>query len=73
MMFAKWNRDGAVSLRDAMFLSHAKPRDGVRGFTRAARMAAADAPVGAASEKVKTPEETKDGAEEKTKEEKPKK
>lgn len=48
--FAKWNRDGAVSLRDAMFLSHAKPRDGVRGFTRASRMAAADAPAGAGHE-----------------------
>jgi hypothetical protein len=44
--FAKWNRDGDVTLRDAMFLSHAKPRDGVRGFNRAARTAAADVPTG---------------------------
>jgi hypothetical protein len=45
--FAKWNRDGAVTLRDAMFLSHAKPRDGVRGYTRHRRLAI---PPGAGSE-----------------------
>lgn len=34
---AKYNRDGAVKLRDVLFLSHAKPIDGRAGFTKLAR------------------------------------
>lgn len=34
---AKYDREGAVTLRDVLFLCHAKPKDGVRGYTKAAR------------------------------------
>lgn len=46
---AKYNRDGAVKLRDVLFLTHAKPKDGVKGYTRAARKAGAEKPVDAGS------------------------
>jgi len=36
---AKYNRDTPVKLRDVLFLSHAKPTDGRKGYTRAARRA----------------------------------
>lgn len=35
--FAKYNRDTPVKLRDVLFLSHAKPPDGRKGFTRSRR------------------------------------
>lgn len=34
---AKYDRDTAVKLRDVMFLSHSKPIDGVKGYTKKAR------------------------------------
>ena len=34
---AKYNRDGAVKLRDVLFLVHAKPKEGVSGYTKTAR------------------------------------
>lgn len=34
---AKYNRDGAVKLRDVLFLSHAKPKSGVVGYLKAQR------------------------------------
>lgn len=34
---AKYNRDNAIKLRDVLFLTHAKPLDGVEGFNKAAR------------------------------------
>lgn len=34
---AKYSRDGAVKLRDVLFLSHSKPTDGRAGFTKLAR------------------------------------
>lgn len=34
---AKYNRDGAVKLRDVLFLCHAKPESGVVGYTKGAR------------------------------------
>lgn len=36
---AKYNREGLVRLKDVLFLSHAKPKDGVKGFNRARRKA----------------------------------
>jgi hypothetical protein len=36
---AKYDRDGAVRLRDVMFLSHAKPADAVKKYTKAERAA----------------------------------
>ncbi len=35
--FAKYNRDGAVKLRDSLFLCHAKPADTEARYTRAER------------------------------------
>lgn len=46
---AKYNRDGAVKLRDVLFMCHAKPADGVSGFTKSARKAGAAAPEDAGS------------------------
>jgi len=37
--FAKYNRDTPVKLRDVLFQCHAKPLDGRKGYTRAARKA----------------------------------
>jgi len=34
---AKYNQDGAVKLRDVLFLSHAKPDSGIAGYTRDTR------------------------------------
>lgn len=34
---AKYNRPGDVKLRDVLFLSHAKPKTGVKGYTKMAR------------------------------------
>ena len=34
---AKYNRDGAIKLRDVLFLCHAKPEDGIKGYTKSAR------------------------------------
>jgi hypothetical protein len=34
---AKYNRDSEIKLRDVMFLVHAKPKGGVKGFTKEAR------------------------------------
>ncbi len=43
---AKYNRDGAVKLRDALFLSHAKPADALpRAYTKAERKAERDGKV----------------------------
>lgn len=39
--FAKYDRDGAVKLRDALFLSHAKPADATVKFTKQERKDAA--------------------------------
>jgi len=36
---AKNNKDGAVKLRDVLFLTHVKPDSGVKGFTKEARKA----------------------------------
>ena len=41
---AKYNQDKDVKLRDVLFLSHAKPKTGVAGFTRKARKAGASHP-----------------------------
>lgn len=41
---SKWNRDNAIKLKDVLFLTHAKPTDGVRGYTRAARKRGVEAP-----------------------------
>lgn len=37
--FAKYNRDGAVKLRDALFLCHAKPSDAKKRYTKVERNA----------------------------------
>jgi 60 kDa SS-A/Ro ribonucleoprotein len=42
---AKYNRPGAVKLRDVLFLCHAKPKSGVKGYTRTARLEGAEKPV----------------------------
>ena len=43
---AKYNRDGAVKLRDALFLSHAKPADALpRPYTKAERKAERDGEI----------------------------
>lgn len=34
---SKWNKDGAVKLRDALFLSHARPRGAKQRYTKAER------------------------------------
>ena len=34
---AKYDRDAPIKLRDVLFLCHAKPRDGVKGYTKEAR------------------------------------
>jgi len=34
---AKWNRDSVIKLRDVLFITHAKPKTGVKGFVREAR------------------------------------
>ncbi len=34
---AKYNRDNQVKLRDVIFLCHAKPKDGIKGYTKEAR------------------------------------
>jgi 60 kDa SS-A/Ro ribonucleoprotein len=36
---SKWNRDSEIKLRDVAFLVHAKPKYGVRGYTKTARKA----------------------------------
>jgi hypothetical protein len=41
---AKYNRDNAIKLRDSLFLCHAKPEDGVRGYNRKARKMGATVP-----------------------------
>lgn len=43
---AKWNRDNTIKLRDVMFLVHAKPIPGVKGFTKKARKDGAAIPPG---------------------------
>jgi hypothetical protein len=43
---AKYNRDNAVKLRDVLFLSHAKPKDGVAHYTRKERKAGMELPPG---------------------------
>jgi len=41
---AKYNRDGAIKLRDVLFLVHAKPKDGIKGFTKTARKSGINCP-----------------------------
>jgi hypothetical protein len=43
---AKWNRDNTIKLRDVMFLVHAKPIPGVKGFTKKVRKDGASVPEG---------------------------
>lgn len=47
---AKYNQDGKVKLRDVLFLSHAKPLDGVRGFDKKARKEGKTFPSGEGSQ-----------------------
>ncbi|MDO8641779.1 MAG: TROVE domain-containing protein [Nitrosarchaeum sp.] len=43
---AKYNRDSKVKLRDVLFLCHAKPLDGVKGYTKKARKDGVKLPEG---------------------------
>jgi 60 kDa SS-A/Ro ribonucleoprotein len=43
--FAKYDLDGAVKLRDVLFLCHAKPATGVVGYNKDARKAGVEAPT----------------------------
>lgn len=43
---AKHNRDAVIKLRDVMFLCHAKPKDGVKGYDKEARRAKMPRPEG---------------------------
>jgi hypothetical protein len=42
---AKYDRDGEIKLRDVLFLVHAKPTDGVAGYTKEARKAGVQPPT----------------------------
>lgn len=46
---AKWDRPTEIKLRDVMFLTHAKPKGGVRGYTKEARRRREGAPTDAGS------------------------
>ena len=46
----KWNRDSAIKLRDILFISHAKPTTGVKGYTRTKRREGVPRPDDAGSQ-----------------------